>query len=383
VTAPLGELTEQQLLDQLQQVARQRAALDAEYIRVFARYQKVRARNGDTGERSAPYEIAVALHVSRDCAAARMHVATSMSERLPNTLAALSTGHLDLPKARALVDLTDLMSVGDARAVEAKVLPKATARTLARLRERIRYHRDRIDPEAAERRRQHARATRTVRYQRVEDGAAELTLTGPGERLYLAWLVIDTLARRIKDAGDDRTLEVIRHDVTMDLILGTGDCRVQVHAYLHVPATTLAAVTEDPGILAGYGPVTRAACQELAARDAVWRRVFTDPLTATVKDVDRRTYRPPEALAEYIQVRDHTCVGPGCGRPAQYCQLDHSIAWRDGGCTCDANLGPLCWRDHRLKHLCNWTLSQPQPGRFVWESPVGQRYECEPEPVFN
>jgi hypothetical protein len=217
----------------------------------------------------------------------------------------------------------------------------------------------------------------------LDDGGGELAVLGCGERTYAAWMLIDTLARQLRAAGDDRTLDQIRHDVMMDLILGTDAQRVLVHLYLHVPATTLAGVTDDPGILAGYGPVTAQACRELAATDATWRRVFTDPITGTVKDVDRRTYRPPAALQEYVEVRDGTCRFPGCVRPAHLCEIDHSQGWEAGGTTSDGNLGPNCKRHHRLKHLCGWKLEQPEPGRFIWTSPVGQCREVQPEPVLD
>jgi hypothetical protein len=145
------------------------------------------------------------------------------------------------------------------------VLPTAGARVLGQVRASARYQRDRLDPEAAEARRQQARQRREVSYQPYDDGRGELYLCGPGERIYLAWVLIDTMARTLQAGGDERTLDQLRHDVMLELLLGQGDQRVQVHAYLHVPATTLAGVTTDPGILAGYGSVTRQACQELAA----------------------------------------------------------------------------------------------------------------------
>jgi hypothetical protein len=129
-----------------------------------------------------------------------------------------------------------------------------------------------------------------------DDGTAELVAAGPGDRLYLAWLVIDELARKIKASGDERPIDAIRHDIHLDLILGKCADRIQVHAYLHVPATTLAGISEDPGILAGYGPITAELCRQLAHTNALWRRVFTDPITKVVKDVDRKTYRPSDGL---------------------------------------------------------------------------------------
>ncbi len=40
---------------------------------------------------------------------------------------------------------------------------------------------------------------------------------------------------------------------------------------------------------------------------------------------------------------------PGCGRPAARCDLDHAIAWDQGGLTCECGLAPLCRHHHRCK----------------------------------
>ena len=34
-----------------------------------------------------------------------------------------------------------------------------------------------------------------------------------------------------------------------------------------------------------------------------------------------------------------------------------------------------------LKSKAGWTLRQPSPGTFLWTSPLGGRYEVQPEPV--
>jgi hypothetical protein len=377
------ELTAEELLRHLERAELARSIAEANRLSLLAQYAKVRAREGALAERSVPDEVALALHIGRGHAVAQLDLARNLVERLPSTMDALWRGQVDLSKARALVEVTALMSVEDARTVEAKVLPNAESRTLAQVRASARYHRDRTDPKAAEARRQRAQAERTAWFTPGEDGDGVLCVRGPGERVYLAWLVIDTQARKIRDAGDDRSLEAIRHDLMVDAVLGKFTSRIQVHAYLHVPATTVAGISDDPGILAGYGAVTAEACRELANGSAIWRRVFTDPLTGTVKDVDRRTYRPPNALAEYIAVRDGTCSAPGCLRDAHSCQVDHTVAWAQGGCTCEDNLGTLCWSHHRLKTLCGWSLQQPKPGYFVWRSPVGQRFEKLPGSILN
>lgn len=370
-------------MQELKDLQHQRSALEAQHLRLLAGYHKLRAGDGKLAARSAPEEIALELHVGYGYAVSQLHLAANLADRLPTTLDALGAGAIDLPKARALAEITEDMSLNHARAVEAKVLPKAETRTLSQVRASARYHRDRVDPEAAERRRKLVDEGRRLAFTNHDDGEADLSICGPGERLYLAWLVLDFLARQLRASGDQRTLDELRHDIALDLILGKFDSRIQVHAYLHVPATTLAGITEDPGILAGYGTVTAAQARELASRDALWHRVFCDPVTGVVKDLDRTTYRPPATLARYIEARDASCTAPGCMRPAHLCHLDHTVRWVDGGCTCDDNLGPLCIRHHRLKELCGWKLHQPEPGHFEWISPVGQHFTRLPTSILN
>ncbi|HZA18428.1 MAG TPA: hypothetical protein VE645_16325, partial [Pseudonocardiaceae bacterium] len=38
-------------------------------------------------------------------------------------------------------------------------------------------------------------------------------------------------------------------------------------------------------------------------------------------------------------------------------------------------------RHHTLKHQGGWTLTQPQAGHFIWNSPLGQTYRTRGEPI--
>jgi hypothetical protein len=259
-----------EILHRLSVVEEKRAKLDAEQLRLLAEYQQARAPEGALAVRSVPDEVALILRTSRRHAKSQLGLARDLVERLPDTLDALSRGQIDLGKARALVGVTTYLPVDDARAVEAKVLPKASIRVLSQVRASARYHRDRIDPDAAERRRQQAKTDREVRCRSLDDNSGRLNLAGPGERVNLAWQTIDWTARKIKVSGDTRALSAIRFDVATDLILGANDERVQVHAYLHVSGDSLDGIADNPGILAGYGPVTAPACRELTSRETHW-----------------------------------------------------------------------------------------------------------------
>jgi hypothetical protein len=152
-----------------------------------------------------------------------------------------------------------------------------------------------------------------------------------------------------------------------------------------VALTTLLGLDEHPGDLTGIGPIDATTARDLAlAAGGVWRRIITDPLSGTVLDVGRTTYRPPRALARHVHVRDQTCARPGCTTPAETCDLDHTTEYHhppDGqppGTTADHNLGPLCRRDHRLKTDGGSTLRQTAPGTYLWTTPTGHHYATTP-----
>jgi hypothetical protein len=91
-------------------------------------------------------------------------------------------------------------------------------------------------------------------------------------------------------------------------------------------------------------------------------------------------YRPGARLAHLIRVRQRTCCFPGCRRPAAACDLDHTLAWDQGGLTCECNLSPLCRRHHRAKQAPGWHLIQPRPGEMSWRLPSGRTYAACAEP---
>jgi len=49
-----------------------------------------------------------------------------------------------------------------------------------------------------------------------------------------------------------------------------------------------------------------------------------------------------EQLRAHVTARDVTCRNPACRQPAWRADLDHTLAYDDGGRTCDCNLGGLC-----------------------------------------
>jgi hypothetical protein len=89
-------------------------------------------------------------------------------------------------------------------------------------------------------------------------------------------------------------------------------------------------------------------------------------------------YRPSRKLRHLVRARNARCTAPGCGRPAAKCDVDHTIAWDQGGLTCECDLAPLCRHHHRCKQAEGWRLEQPEPGVLVWRTPAGRVYTTRP-----
>lgn len=132
--------------------------------------------------------------------------------------------------------------------------------------------------------------------------------------------------------------------------------------------------------LAGYGPIPVSVAERIAAGAPSWSRVLTHPVTGTVLDHDRTTYAVPADLRRRLRARDGTCRFPGCRRRAERCDLDHTVAWSEGGSTAAANLAHLCRHHHVLKHrrgpLGRWQVRQRSSGTregvLEWTSPAGR-----------
>jgi hypothetical protein len=145
-------------------------------------------------------------------------------------------------------------------------------------------------------------------------------------------------------------------------------------------ASTLLGLDDEPGELTGFGPIP-AQVARLLATDGVWRRLLTDP-AGRLSDVSVDSYRPTQAMRDFVLARDSVCQGPGCRMPAERCDLDHTLEWPCGP-TCPGNLCPLCRRDHRLKTLTDATVEPDGAGGLVWTLPSGRRYHRRAEPLLD
>ena len=98
-----------------------------------------------------------------------------------------------------------------------------------------------------------------------------------------------------------------------------------------------------------------------------------------VLDVRPAVRFPTARQRRVIAHRDRTCLFPGCGVPAKYCEPHHVKEWALWHETKVDDLGSLCLRDHQRQQRGEFRMIQVGPGRFRFETPSGE--QIPPVPV--
>ena len=340
-----------------------------------------------TGEASRDFtheQVGAALRLSPGTAAGRLAVARALSDRLPATSERLADGEITYWQARKLAEAVAPFDHETTAIIEQRVLRRAAEQTLSQFTATLRRAVLAADPRSAERRHADALDERRVVIRPVDDGMAQLWALLPADGAALIGCVLDSLA--VKAPGEIRSADQRRADALIDVfarVIADPNLREQhgmrPSVQVTVAASTLLGADEQPGELAGYGPITAQMASRIAAdQSGTWRRLLTDPATGALLDYGRTTYRPPRELADFVIARDRTCVFPTCGRAARRCDLDHGQPVDAGGSTNAENLAPLCRRHHHAKHEAGWTVTRQPDGSYHWTSPTGHHYTVKP-----
>ena len=398
--------------DEWAELHRQQAVLDARKARLLARSAAYADAFADSvvpavfppaerqalSRRSTCAALAMATHTPEQT----VQRATNDAERLvndaPSVLASLEAGRISARHAQTIIDQLSDVPVAGRAAFIAEVLPIAEESTNANLRRRARVLRERLHPESITARAVRSEADRRVAFEPAADGMAWVHLfttapiaQGVSER-------IEAAAAESRAAGDTRTCAQLQADALAALAL-TGvtpedvlsspvlphPIEVQEHitptVQITVPALSMAGVSDAPATLDGYGPIDPETAARIAVNAPSFTRILVQPETGAVLSVGRNQYRVPADLQRAVRFRDGTCRAPGCGRRARACDLDHSVAWEDGGTTDVGNLACLCRHHHRMKHLPGWNLDHQPGGVLEWTTPDGKQYRTEPDPA--
>jgi len=298
----------------------------------------------------------------------------------------LDRGQVSYLHAANLAEAVFALNDKQARAVEERVLARAPEQSLTEFQRSVRRAVARVAAATVEEQRAEAMKQRRVCLTPRDDGMAELWALLPAEGAAAIMTAVDALAS-VTSADDPRTADHRRADALVDLGVAALHDPLLPRAQgmrpgigVTVALSTLLGVDEQPGELAGHGPIPASLARHMAADETgTWRRLVTEPVTGRLLDYGHDTYRPPKDLADYVIARDQVCTFTGCNRPACRCDLDHQIPYDKGGSTSSENLDPLCKRHHICKHDTDWTPHRDNDdGTTTWTSPTKHRYRSRP-----
>lgn len=340
-------------------------------------------------------EVGAEMGISRRRASVQMERGLALLERLPKLGAALAAGDVDFRVVAVAIFRTGLITdPGILAAIDtalARSAPGWNALPHRKIVEYIDWRVRELDP-AAQRTARESNADRHIEISPGQDGLATVW----GSVLAPDAAALDRRLEQLAASvcpGDSRTKRQRRADALGALTAGatvlTCDCRSpscpaadaaavpgQIVIHLIAEAESVTSEGSTAGYLPGYGSVPAEAVRDLASRGTIRRLVRPEQLRG------EPGYRPSRALAEFIRCRDLTCRFPGCGVPAEFCDIDHSVPWSRGGPTHPANLSLRCRPHHLLKTFWTgadgWREKLHPDGTIEWTSPAGRRYTTTP-----
>ena len=380
-------------------------------------------------------EVAAALHVSHGMASGQVYLGVALRERLPNVAAVFAEGMLSARLVAAIVWRTDLIKEEAALALADKTLAAEAIRfgplSVAKTERAIDAIVDRYDPAALRRTRAAARGRDVViDSPHGQDGTANLWGTLYSTDAAVLDRRLAQMAHGVCD-DDPRTIAQRRADALGALAAGAerlacgcgnAACPAAVDVdqratsvVIHVVAEESALTTAPDPHMSGepaarpFTPGTplsealapnpepdppRDAIQRPAGRIVSGGAVPTPLLAELIRGGAKVApvhhpgnapaesgYRPSAALERFIRCRDLTCRFPGCDRPAEFCDIDHTVPYPHG-LTHPSNLKCVCRKHHLLKTfwtgINGWRDQQWSDGTIVWTAPSGQTYTTRP-----
>ena len=246
----------------------------------------------------------------------------------------------------------------------------------------------RLDPAGAVDRSRRAASDRHVSIRPAPDTMCRLSALLPvaeGVATYAALRAAADAATGTAD-GAVRSRGQIMADTLVDRVTGratTGAVPVEINLIM-TDQTLFDRGTHrrEPAVLAGHGPLPAALAPRLArAGDAPrWiRRLYTDPVTGALREVDARRRRFTPAQRRFLDLRDQTCRTPWCDAPIRH--HDHVRRHADGGPTAIDNGQGLSERCNHANEAPGWSTRAGPDGTITVTTPSGHSYVGRPPPL--
>jgi hypothetical protein len=391
------------LVDTMRDAVRMESAVTARKFAAAAELYQRRLAEQDADEREqwcidgweqVAAEVAAAQGISRGRAAGQLRYGLALAERLPKLGALFAAGDVDFRVISAVVFRTELMT-DDAALTRldgwlTRNASRWSRRSYRKIVEVLDYWIQKLEP-AAVRVARETEDSRHISISPLHSGMAEIwgDVRAPDAVAFDRRL--DELAATVCPA-DPRTKAQRRADAlsalaaratAMTCACGSPDCPAtkqdatvgDVVIHVLAEAATVSGDSIAPGYVPGFGGLSADAVRQLATSAKL------RPVVHPKDSAPEPRYRPSAALADFIRCRDLTCRFPGCDRPAEHADIDHTVPWPLGP-THPSNLKLLCRTHHLLKTFYSgpdgWRDRQEPDGTVIWTSPTGHSYTTKP-----
>ncbi len=370
----LGDVPGAALGDQLAELTRVAARLDAEWLRRVAEFDR-RGECGADGAASTQAWLRWRCRLAPRDAAARVAVARALDRSLPAVAAGLADGQLSYRHAAVAARAVRDLPAGKVPAAEAILAPAARdldAGRFAVLANRLTYL---LDPDGAAADAQARYDRRWLSLSTTFAGMVAIDGMLDPEAGATVIAAVDALRAADRRPEDTRTAGQARADALTDLARHTldhGDLGDHSGEKPHLTVTVdLTTLQRHPGApvadLAWTGPIPADTARRIACDAGISRILMAGP--SVILDVGRTTRTISPALRRALAARDHGCIHPGCDRPPPWTDAHHITHWADGGPTNLDNLALLCRHHHRLVHENHWTITRTPDGRYTVQRP--------------
>lgn len=280
--------------------------------------------------------------------------ARRLRDHAPIVWEAFAEGRVDEAKAREISYAVEkLERPASIARLDRQVVAYAESHTVAELRRWLKVFIARVEADLANERAERDRNDRGVDVGHGDDGMSWVTAFVPS---FVAAAIDKRLTKEARALGadDPRTLQQRRADLFAAWLTTNENGQAALNADIAVTMTgsTLAGADQYPAVSADGTWIVPAQwildLAKHAGNNLFWHRMILDPVTDNILAHEYKGRFAPALVAKAIAFRDGVCQAKGCTRPAHACDLDHRIAYDDGGPTAGWNLGPYC-RTHHIQ----------------------------------
>ncbi|WP_212612752.1 DUF222 domain-containing protein [Pseudonocardia hierapolitana] len=348
--------------------------------------------------RGVAAQVALARQESPYRGGRHLGLAKVLVAEMPHTLTALAQGAISEWRAGLLAQETIFLSREHRQLVDAHLCADSSG--LAgwgdrRLTGEIRKIAYRLDPAGYTRRRARAESERRVTSRPAPDVMARVTALLPVAHGVAVHAALRKAADTAIAAGDGRTRGQLMADTLVQRVTGQATA-AGVPAEIHLIMTDRTLLgegqgggedggSEQPALLAGYGPIPAGLARRLAVSAAetevAWlRRLYATPDTGRLVGMDSTRRVFPAGLARFIEIRDQYCTTPWCDAPIRH--IDHALPHHQDGATSADNGNGTCAQCNYARQAPGWEIrAEPGPRHSLRiTTPTGHGYRSTAPP---